>query len=226
MAPSATIDNPPLAPPNLANILPEDWNQQRPQRFGPDVRTLLLSPPSLSAHPKKIAEAVEAHDGTPTDLHMLDRIISGAVQLPENTYDEVVLLVNTEGDAGEGAAMLENSREGFAAVANSMRPGAFMRSPDAKFGTQTEMVEGLMAGLNPEIGGMAKPWIDPNEVVLLPQKKEKKYMNSKMAGSNRKILLDEDGLMDEDSLMEGIEQSYKPDYSGESFLHQFLAITS
>jgi anamorsin len=198
----------------------------RPKPEGP-VRTLLISPPSLSAHPEQIAAAVDAHDRNLTDLQMLDRIIAGVVTLPEDTYHEVLIVTNAEGERRETAKLLEANPDGFVAIVRSMKHGAMMRSQDGKFGTGIEIREGVLAGLSAQVGGgMAKPAYKPDAVVALPKKKKQRYLNDndeaggkgKKSGSRRKIRIDEDGLMDEDDLMEG-KAILRPDYSGKPSLH-------
>ena len=56
----------------------------------PPLRSLLLSPPSLSSHPEKLDNVVAAHDRNATDIQMLDRLSLSLVSLPEanGPYDQ------------------------------------------------------------------------------------------------------------------------------------------
>ena len=63
MAPAVTIDNTPdFEMPTTAS------------KSG--RRTLLLAPPSVSAHPETLARVAEAYDRNATDIQMLDRLAS------------------------------------------------------------------------------------------------------------------------------------------------------
>ncbi len=208
MAPAATIDEESQADFNTFKPIPHE--------ILPGNKVLLISPPSLSAHPEKLAKVVEDHAQYDADLQMLDRVIAGSVTLPDETYDVVLILNSAEENAQESAKMLELevNGDGFALLAKAMKPSAKVWSQDVQFGNGMEGASAVMAGLNPVMGGgFEKPAYDPNAVV--PLKKKKKYFKEGQVDRNgkpfttRKILLDEDGLIDEDSLMEGVERRPK-----------------
>lgn len=88
MAPSFTIDT------TSDFEMPTSTTSQQPQH---QQRTLLLAPPSLSAHPEALNAILAAHDRSATDIQMLDRLALGLVSLPAETYDVVMLLTDVDG---------------------------------------------------------------------------------------------------------------------------------
>lgn len=131
-------------------------------------RTLLLAPPSISAHPEVLDKVYEIHDRTSTDLQMLDRIAAGLVRLPASTYDVVLLLTDADGTTRESHKLLD--RRIMSNVAGSLKPGGTLKSQDGAFGTQPtpEKTEAILAGLIEGIEGMMKP--EHVEAVSIPLK--------------------------------------------------------
>jgi hypothetical protein len=237
MAPALTIDNTPdfdMLEVDMSSDfnMPQAGNKPNldpevdPSKLTIKHRTLLISPPSVSARPEKIAEVLEAHDRDATDLHMLDRLIANAVDLPDAAYDTVLIISNEQGDPRESAQLFTANADVFVKIMKSMKPGAMMRSQDLTFGFGDEMIEGVMAGMIVEPDGdrgLQKPEWAEDEVVALKTKKPVRYLGQDENGNviNEKqyasrILLDEDGYIDEDSLMRDVP-NIKPDYSGEFF---------
>lgn len=132
------------------------------------TRTLLLAPPSISAHPEVLDKIYATHERTSTDLQMLDRIAAGLVQLPVSTYDVVLLLTDADGTTRESHKLLD--RDVMAKVVGSLRSGGTLRSQDGVFGAEEsqEKTEAILAGLIAGIEGMMKP--EETESVSIPLK--------------------------------------------------------
>ncbi|KAF2279697.1 Fe-S cluster assembly protein DRE2 [Westerdykella ornata] len=150
-------------------------------------RTLLLAPPSISAHPEVLDKVYSTHDRSSTDLQMLDRIAAGLVQLPSSTYDVVLLLTDADGTTRESHTLL--GRTVMSKVVNSLKPGGFLKSQDGGFGAQQtpEKTEAILAGLLEGIEGMMKP--EQVESVSIPLKLGRKKatngaVNSPTSGTN------------------------------------------
>jgi len=112
-------------------------------------RTLLLGPPSISAHEQTVHEIFDAHGRPSTDLHMLDRLSSGLVSLPPATYDLVLVLTLSDGSLRPEALPLL-SRHVFASIVPAMKPGARLAAQDGRAIAEREAV---LAGLVEETGG-------------------------------------------------------------------------
>jgi hypothetical protein len=145
-------------------------------------RTLLLAPPSISAHPEVLDRVYEIHDRSATDLQMLDRLAAGLVQLPASTYDVVLLLTDADGTTRESHKLL--GRDIMTKVVDALRAGGHFKSQDGLFGDKdsTEKTEAILAGLIDGIGGMMKP--EPVESVSIPLKFGKKKPNGVFNGVN------------------------------------------
>ncbi|KAK5718981.1 electron carrier [Elasticomyces elasticus] len=124
-------------------------------------RTLLLAPPSVSAHPETLSRVAETHDRNATDIQMLDRLAMGLVALPAATYDVVLLLTDVDGSRTESLRLLD--RNVMERLVASMKAGGRLRTQDGGFGTGsegvTERTEAILAGLSLDEngGGMVKP---------------------------------------------------------------------
>lgn len=145
MAPAVTIDNEsdfafPSAPTKNAQ------------------RTLLVAPPSVSAHPEALNNIFEAHDRNVTDIQMLDRLAMGLVALPSATYDVVLLLTDVDGSRSESSRLLDRNVMGK--LVQALKSGGRFKSQDGSFGSTAgaEQTEAILAGLVSDGGeGMAKP---------------------------------------------------------------------
>jgi anamorsin len=115
-------------------------------------RTLLLSPPSLSSHPEKLNNVVEAHDRNATDMQMLDRLSLGLVSLPESTYDLILVLTDADGTRKESQNLL--NRDVLALLVKTLKPAGRLRSQDGQLGSNAghERNEAILAGLVYEDG--------------------------------------------------------------------------
>ena len=162
MAPALTIDNEPdfdFAPAHAAAKTP---------------RTLLLAPPSVSAHPEALTRVAEAYDRNATDIQMLDRLAMGLVALPDATYDVVLLLTDVDGTRQESSRLL--GREIMERIVRAMKPGGRLQSQDGSFGGApgSEQTEAILAGLLKDTGfGMLKPQGAASQTVSLSFGKKK-----------------------------------------------------
>jgi anamorsin len=138
-----------------------DFPAARPQKSTSASRTLLLAPPSISAHPEALNRVFESHDRSVTDIQMLDRLSHGLVSLPESTYDVVLVLTDADGTRSESQKLL--GRNMMSRIVTALKAGGSLRSQDGSFGassTGPEEMEGILAGLVPADGpdgGMMKP---------------------------------------------------------------------
>ncbi|MCJ1243474.1 electron carrier [Trapelia coarctata] len=131
-------------------------------------RTLLLSPPSLSSHPEKLNQVVEAHDRHATDIQMLDRLALSLVQLPPSTYSTIIILTDADNTRTESRNLL--TREVTAYLVTSLKPGGVIRSQDGTFACETEKAErqeAILAGLIVSKDGVKKPDYDTTAAVPL-----------------------------------------------------------
>ncbi|EAT87403.2 hypothetical protein SNOG_05012 [Parastagonospora nodorum SN15] len=126
-------------------------------------RTLLLCPPSLSAHPEALNKIYEIHDRSTADLQMLDRIAAGLVQLPAATYDVVLLLTDADGTTRESHKLL--ARDVASKVAGALKVGGILKAK----------TEAILAGLSESPNGMVKT--EQVESVSIPLKFGKKKTN-------------------------------------------------
>ena len=121
------------------------------------LRSLLLSPPSLSSHPEKLNNLLTAHDRSTTDIQMLDRLSLSLVSLPEATYDIILILADADNTRTESKRLL--NRHVLSRIVRSLRPGGRLKSQDGGFaadGTE-ERREAVFAGLLMEGDYMVKP---------------------------------------------------------------------
>ncbi|KAF2117846.1 Fe-S cluster assembly protein dre2 [Lophiotrema nucula] len=139
-------------------------------------RTLLLAPPSISAHPEVLDKTYEIHDRTSTDLQMLDRIAAGLVQLPASTYDVVLLLTDADGTTRESHKLL--GRDIMTKVASALKAGGVLKGAV----DSSEKTEAILAGLSEGLDGMVKP--EAVESVSIPLKLGKKKTNGVANGMN------------------------------------------
>ena len=146
MAPSVSLDV-------------SDFNASRSQK--PNLQSspqiLLLSPPSLSAHPEKVDAVAAAYDRSRTDIQMLDRLAFSHVVLPESAYDVVLILFDADHSPRESRSLL--SREVLQRIVKALRPGGRLRSQDGGFAALDSEVrrQAILAGLVVEQSDMVKP---------------------------------------------------------------------
>lgn len=137
-------------------------------------RTLLLAPPSVSAHPETLTKVAEAYDRNATDIQMLDRLAMGLVTLPAATYDVVLLLTDVDGSRQESSRLL--SREVMERIVPAMKVNGRLKSQDGSLGGTpgAEQTEAILAGLVKRDGdGMVKPDSAANQTVSLNFGKKK-----------------------------------------------------
>lgn len=158
MAPSVTLDttsdfNPSSAMASKSNLVP---------------RTLLLSPASLSSHPEKLNNVLEAHDRNATDIQMLDRLSLSLVSLPDSTYDTIIILSDIDATRSESQNPID--RNVLAKIVKALKPGGRLRSQDGAFARTegVERTEAILAGLMVEgTDGMVKPNYEATQSVPL-----------------------------------------------------------
>ncbi|MCJ1299264.1 electron carrier [Hypocenomyce scalaris] len=137
-------------------------------------RTLLLSPPSLSSHPEKLNNVLEAHDRNATDIQMLDRLSLSLVSLPDSTYDAIIILSDTDSPRPQSRSLI--NRDLLARIVKALKPGGRLRSLDGSFARTegVERAEAILAGLMVEGNdGMVKPNYDATQSVPLRFGKKK-----------------------------------------------------
>jgi hypothetical protein len=131
-------------------------------------RTLLLSPPSLSSHPEKLNQVVEAHDRHVTDIQMLDRLSLSLVLLPPSTYSTIIILTDADNTRTESRKLL--TRKVLTSLVTSLKPGGVIRSQDGTFASEAEKAERqevILAGLLVAEDGVKKPDYDTTAAVPL-----------------------------------------------------------
>jgi len=134
-------------------------------------RTLLLAPPSLSAHPEALNSVLAAHDRNATDIQMLDRLAMGLAALPEATYDVVMLLTDVDGSRQEGSRLLD--RGVLERIAQGLKANGRLVAQNGLL-EQSEHTEAILAGLVAEGNSMVKPAAAAAQTVTLSFGKKKK----------------------------------------------------
>ncbi|KAL9120048.1 MAG: hypothetical protein Q9187_003394 [Circinaria calcarea] len=136
-------------------------------------RTLLLSPPSLSSHPEKLNNVLEAHDRNVTDIQMLDRLSLSLVSLPDSTYDTIIILTDANNTRTESQNLL--NRDVLARLVQSLKPNGRLRSQDGTFAStdSEERREAILAGLLISDDGATKPNYSDTQSVPLRFGKKK-----------------------------------------------------
>ncbi|RYP44034.1 hypothetical protein DL768_009465 [Monosporascus sp. mg162] len=131
----------------------------QPTRNGSSAaRTLLLAPPSIASHEDKLRAVLATHDRSVTDLQMLDRLSAGLVNLPDATYDLILVLTDADGTRAESTLLL--NRDVFGKVVPSLKVGGKLQAQDGSLtqGSQTaDAREALLAGLTPSADGFTRP---------------------------------------------------------------------
>lgn len=146
MAPSFTIDT------TSDFEMPSSTTFTQPQQQNQQQRTLLLAPPSLSAHPEALNTILAAHDRSATDIQMLDRLALGLVSLPAETYDVVMLLTDVD-----GARTHTLDRGVVEKVVPSLKADGRLRAQSGVL-QGAEITEGVLAGLVADgNGALLKP---------------------------------------------------------------------
>ena len=174
MAPSVLADHSPSVLIDNTPDLDIDMPHAIVPRWGSAQRTLLLAPPSVSAHPEALGEVAEAYDRSSTDIQMLDRLAIGLVSLPPETYDVVFLLTDVDGSRQESSRLL--NREVMERIVPAMRVGGRLKSQDGMLGgiAGGEHTEAILAGLVKRDGdGMVKPERAASQTVSLSFGKKK-----------------------------------------------------
>lgn len=134
-------------------------------------RTLLLAPPSLSAHPEALNSVLAAHDRNATDIQMLDRLAMGLVALPEATYDVVMLLTDVDGSRQASSRLLD--RGVAERISKGLKANGKLVAQSGSL-DQGEQTEAILAGLVAEGDSMVKPAAAAAQTVTLSFGKKKK----------------------------------------------------
>lgn len=159
MAPSFTIDN------TSDFEMPTATTTQTPTT----QRTLLLAPPSLSAHPEALTNVLAAHDRNATDIQMLDRLALGLVALPAETYDVVMLLTDAD-----GARSTRLDRAVVEKLVPSLKAEGRLAVQSGSLEGQ-EVTEGVLSGLVADgNGALLKPKAAAEQTVKLSFGRNKK----------------------------------------------------
>ncbi|PGH13797.1 hypothetical protein AJ80_06185 [Polytolypa hystricis UAMH7299] len=141
----------------------------------PALRSLLLSPPALAAHPETLNTVLSSHSQESTDLQMLDRLAMGLVSLPVATYDAIIVLAAPQSSSVETSRLL--TRELIQSVAQALRPGGILKGQDGSLGNTdaTFGTEAVLAGLIPDsTGNFTKPAFSAQQSVPLKLGRKKK----------------------------------------------------
>lgn len=174
-------------------------------------RTLLLAPPSIATQEDKLRAIFTTYDRSTTDLQMLDRVSAGFVSLPQNKYDLVLVLTDTDGTKRTEALQLLK-REVYAAVIPAMKGGAKVQTQDNFFG-EAEEREAVLAGLVKTEGGFEKMDTGNSAAVPLKLGRKKKASAPAPAPAPAPVVqpppvissedndLGEEELIDEDTLL-------------------------
>ena len=138
-----------MSPSVLLDTTPDlDTSFNAPVKTTAGLRTLLLAPSSLSAHPEKLNAVIEAHDRHATDIQMLDRLSLSLVNLPSATYDTIIILTDADNTRTESHRLIDRSV--LAALVEALKPGGCLRSQDDTFAStieSPEYKEAILAGL-------------------------------------------------------------------------------
>ncbi|KEZ45208.1 Fe-S cluster assembly protein dre2 [Scedosporium apiospermum] len=203
MAPGLIIDN----TPDL-DFTPFP-TKSLPPKLGPTTtqqRTLLLAAPSLASNEASLRAAIAGHDRSTSDLHMLDRLSAGLVNLPASTYDLVLVL-------SDDASLLD--RGVLTRVHDALKAGGKVRARDGvEIGGEAEK-EFVLAGLVRSSGenGFEKPDYGSEAVVPLRLRRKKKPVVVEKVEEVKKVPSgvgfvnlddldgDDDDLIDEDTLL-------------------------
>jgi hypothetical protein len=155
MAPSFTIDN-------TSDFEMPNATSNPTQNPAAAQRTLLLAPPSLSAHPEALTNVLAAHDRNATDIQMLDRLALGLVSLPAQTYDVVMLLTDAD-----GARSTKLDRAVVEKLVASLKVEGRLTAQSGALETQ-EITEGVLSGLVADgSGALLKPKAAAEQTVKL-----------------------------------------------------------
>ncbi|KAI1502612.1 Fe-S cluster assembly protein dre2 [Biscogniauxia marginata] len=141
----------------------------KPIQNGTDqARTLLLAPPSIASHEEKLRDALAIHDRSVTDLQMLDRLSASLVNLPDATYDLILVLTDADGTRSESTLLL--NRDVFSKIVSTLKIGGKIQAQDGSLAQGHETAdarEALLAGLLPGADGYTKPDDGAEDVVPL-----------------------------------------------------------
>lgn len=179
-------------------------------------RTLLLAPPSVAGQEATLKDVFTTFDRSTSDLQMLDRLAVGAANLPEATYDLVVVLTETSG-ARRTEASQWLTRKVYDSLAASMKVGAMLEAQDGPLPTAEPTLAGLVQTKD---GRFEKPEETTVQLRLGGRKKgAKKEATNGHKNGDSAVVLDpvdlngyEDGeeLVDEDALLsnEDLQRPY------------------
>ena len=166
-------------------------------------RTLLLTPPSISAEEETIRDLFATFGRSNTDLQMLDRINDGLVTLSQETYDLVVVLKSIH----HGPQLL--SQNIFAIVVPAMKIGGRLVAQEGSDLCEAETREAILAGLMQKDGGFEK--VQPTEAVPLRFGPKKVLQIDDIDwnnfGDDEDDLIDENTLLSEQDLAKPYQQS-------------------
>lgn len=106
---------------------------------------------------------------------MLDRLSANLVNLPDSTYDLILVLTDADGTRTESSQLLD--RDVFGKIVQALKAGGRLQAQDGIFGHDEaglELREGILAGLVAEGHGMTKPDYSAGEAVPLRLRRKEK----------------------------------------------------
>lgn len=155
-------------------------------------RTLLLAPPSIASHEEKLRQVLASYDRSVTDLQMLDRLSAGLVNLPDTTYDTILVLADADGTRAESSLLL--NRNVFAKVVATLRVGGKIKAQDGSLtasSSTSDAREALLAGLSPGDDGFTKPDDEADAAVPLKLSFGKKKLKSEAGPPVSKVTVEQ-----------------------------------
>jgi len=155
-------------------------------------RTLLLAPPSIASHEEKLRQVLASYDRSVTDLQMLDRLSAGLVNLPDATYDTILVLADADGTRSESSLLL--NRNVFAKVVATLKIGGKVQAQDGSLSTSSstpDAREALLAGLSPGDDGFTKPDDEADAAVPLKLSFGKKKQKSEAEPPVSKVTVEQ-----------------------------------
>ena len=183
MAPTSTIDS----------ALGQSSELTKPVRPASSLRTLLLSPPSLSSHPERLDNVLAARDRSATDIQMLDRLALSLVSLPDSLYDTILVLLDADGTRSESKNLL--SKDVLDRMVKALKPGGNIQSQDGSFAVsdESERKAAILAGLIVDGTRVEKPMYHTTESMPLRVGKRSEAKASTAAAGTGAVTLNLNG---------------------------------